>query len=139
MYQFLIIAYLFTLVVKTKSAWAFPLVPIRKKGSSIRICIDYRKLNEVTPPDSYPLPRVQDCLDALQGSSWFSTSDCTSGYFQVHTHTDDMDKTTFVCENGLFAFQVLGLVNSPAKYQRLIEQIMSGVQYETCLILWMTS
>ena len=124
------------LVVKSKSAWAFPLVPIKKKDNSIRICVDYRKLNEVTLPDSYPLPRVQDCLDALQDAKWFSTLDCTSGYFQVQNHPDDMDKTAFVCQKGLFAFRVLpmGLVNSPATYQRLMEHIMAGLQYETCLI-----
>lgn len=124
------------LVVRSKSPWAFPLVPIRKKDNSIRICVDYRKLNEVTLPDSYPLPRIQDCLDALQNAKWFSTLDCTSGYFQVQIHPDDIDKTAFVCSKGLFAFKVLamGLVNSPATYQRLMEQIMSGLQYETCLI-----
>ena len=115
---------------------SFPLVPIKKKEGNIRICIDCRKLNEVTMPDSYPLPRVQDCLDALQGGSWFSTLDCTSGYFQVQTHSDDMGKTAFVCQKTFFAFQVLplGLVNSPATYQSSIELIMSGIQYENCLI-----
>ena len=124
------------LVEKSKSAWAFPLVPVRKKDGSIRICIDYRKLNEVTLPDSYPLPRVQDCLDSLQGSCWFTTLDATSGYFQLETDTADRDKTAFVCEKGLFAFRVLpmGLVNSAATYQRTLEQIMSELQHETCLI-----
>ena len=88
------------LVVKSKSAWAFPLVPIEKKDNSIRICVDYRKLNEVPLPDSYPLPSVQDFLDALQDAKWFSTLDCTSGYFQVQNHPDDMDKTAFVCQKG---------------------------------------
>ena len=123
-------------MVKSKSAWAFPLVPVKKKDGSIRICIDYRKRNEVTLPDSYPLPRVKDCLDALQGSFWFSTLDCTQGYFQLQTHPDDMSKKAFVCEKGLFAFKVLpmGLINSEATYQRTIEQIMAPIQYETCLI-----
>ncbi|MCG7883681.1 MAG: reverse transcriptase family protein, partial [Candidatus Thiodiazotropha endolucinida] len=124
------------LVVKSKSPWAFPLVPIRKKDNSIRICVDYRKLNEVTLPDSYPLPRIRDCLDALEGAKWFSTLDCTSGFFQVQNHPSDMDKTAFVCSKGLFAFRVMpmGLVNSPATYQRLMQHIMSGLQYEKCLI-----
>ena len=69
------------LVVKSKSPWAFPLVPIKKKDGSIRICVDYRKLNEVTLHDSYPLPKIQECLDALQGMKWFSTIDATSGFF----------------------------------------------------------
>ncbi|MCW4335043.1 MAG: RNase H-like domain-containing protein [Candidatus Thiodiazotropha endolucinida] len=112
------------------------MVPIRKKDNSIRICVDYRKLNEVTLPDSYPLPRIRDCLDALEGAKWFSTLDCTSGFFQVQNHPSDMDKTAFVCSKGLFAFRVMpmGLVNSPATYQRLMEHIMSGLQYEKCLI-----
>ena len=110
------------LVVKSKSPWAFPLVPIKKKDNSIRICVDYRKLNEVTLPDSYPLPRVEEYLDALQGAKWFSTLDCTSGFFQVQNHPDDMDKSSFICNKGLYAFKVLpmGLVNSPATYQRLM-------------------
>ena len=124
------------LVVKSKSPWAFPLVPIRKKDNSIRICVDYRRLNDVTLPDSYPIPRVQECLDALEGATWFSTLDCTSGFFQVQNHPDDMDKTAFICSKGLFAFRVLpmGLVNSPATYQRLMEHIMAGLNFETCLV-----
>ena len=124
------------LVVKSKSPWAFPLVPIKKKDGSIRICVDYRKLNEVTLHDSYPLPKIQECLDALQGAKWFSTIDATSGFFQVQNHPDDMDKTAFVCDKGLFAFRVLpmGLRNSPATYQRLMVHIMSPLLYETCLV-----
>ena len=124
------------LVVKSKSPWAFPLVPIKKKDGSIRICVDYRKLNEVTLHDSYPLPKVQECLDALQCAKWFSTIDATSGFFQVQNHPDDMDKTAFVCDKGLFAFRVLpmGLRNSPATYQRLMVHIMSLLLYETCLV-----
>ncbi|MCG7879153.1 MAG: RNase H-like domain-containing protein [Candidatus Thiodiazotropha endolucinida] len=124
------------LVEKSKSPWAFPLVPIRKKDSSIRICIDYRQLNLRTLPDSYPLPRVQECLDALDGATLFSTLDCTSGFFQLQMHPDDKDKTAFVCSKGLFNFKVLpmGLVNSPATYQRLMEHIMTGINFQTCLV-----
>ena len=65
--------------MKSKNPWAFPLVPIKKEDKSIRICVDYRKL---TLPDTYPLPSVQECLDALQGAKWFSTLDCASGFFK---------------------------------------------------------
>ena len=93
-------------------------------------------LNEVTLHDSYPLPKVQKCLDALQGAKWFSSIDATSGFFQVQNHPNDMDKTAFVCDQGLFAFRVLpmGLRNSPATYQHLMVHIMSPLLYKTCLV-----
>ena len=124
------------LVVKSKSLRAFPLVPIKKKDGSIRICLDYRKLNEVNLHHSYPLPKLQDCLDALQGAKWFSTIDATSGFFQVQNHPDDIDKNAFVCDKGLFAFHVLpmGHQNSPATYQRFMVHITSPLLYETCLV-----
>ena len=73
---------------------------------------------------------MQECLDALLGAKWFSTLECTSGFFQVKNHPDDMDKSAFICNKGLYAFKVLpmGLVNSPATYQRLMNHIMSPLR-----------
>ena len=64
------------------SPWASPIVLVSKKDGGVRPCVDYRKVNELVKPDGFPLPRVQDCLDAMAGSSYFSTFDLTSGFFQ---------------------------------------------------------
>ena len=87
------------------SPWSSPIVPVRKKDGSIRLCIDYRRLNDVTHGDSYPLPRVEDCLDALSGSVWFSVLDLQSGYWQQDIAEADKEKTAFSTHTGLREFQ----------------------------------
>ncbi len=74
----------------SKSPWAFPMVMVQKKDGSTPFCVDYRKLNDITRKDSYPLPRVDGILDSLAGSQWFSTLDLASGYWQVEVDPDDL-------------------------------------------------
>ena len=95
-------------------------------------CVDYRKVNSVTRKDAYPLPRVDDTLDTLMGAKWFTTLDLVSGYWQVEVHEDDQEKTAFC----LFEFKVMpfGLCNAPATFQRLMDMILAGLQWTTCLI-----
>lgn len=115
------------------SPWASPIVLVKKKNGETRFCIDYRKLNDVTVKDSHPLPRTDDCLDALSGSVWFSALDLKSGYWQE----EDRVKTAFTTsENGFWQFRTMpfGLCNAPATFERLMEHILSGLNRELCLV-----
>ena len=98
--------------------------------------MDYRKLNNLTLKDSYPLPRIDEYLDALRGSKWFSTLDLQSGYFQVEMDHADAEKTAFTKICGLFQFKVMsfGLCNAPATFERMMEIILSCLHLETCLL-----
>ena len=118
------------------SSWASPVVLITKKDGSTRFCVDYRRLNDVTIKDAYPIPRVDECLDALTGSKWFSTVDLNSGFWQVALDMSDKDKTAFGTTLGLYQFTVMpfGLVNAPSTFERLMENVMRGLQWEECLI-----
>jgi Reverse transcriptase (RNA-dependent DNA polymerase) len=109
---------------------------VKKKDGSMRFCIDYRQLNDKTVKDSYPLPRIDDCLDSLNGSKWFSTVDLKSGYRQVALDEKDAHKTAFVTRRGTFSFNVMpfGLCNAPATFQRLMDYAMVGLNYEICLV-----
>ena len=120
----------------SKSPWASPIVIVRKKDGSARFCVDYRKLNMVTRKDAYPLPRIDDTLDTLSGSQWFSTLDLLSGYWQVELAGKDREKTAFVTQDGLFEFKVIpfGLCNAPATFQRLMDLVLAGVQWSQCLV-----
>ena len=76
------------------------MVLVKKKKETVRFCIDYRKLNEVTAKDAYPLPRIEDNLNSLKGAQWFSTLDLASGYWQVEMEEEDKTKTAFYMKCG---------------------------------------
>ena len=120
----------------SRSPWSSPVVLVTKRDNSIRFCVDYRVLNELTVKDAYPIPRVDDCLDALSGSKWYSTMDLSSGFWQVGLAEEDREKSAFATSLGLFQWTVMpfGLVNSPSTFERLMEDVLRGLQWIELLI-----
>lgn len=114
------------LIEKAKGPWAFPVVLVRKKNGKLRFCVDYRPLNKVTKRDEYPLPRIDDMLDSLGGSAWFTSLDLASGYWQVEMEPSDREKTAFITQFGTYQFTVMpfGLCNAPATFQRLMDEVL---------------
>ena len=117
----------------SKSPWASPIV---LKDGSTRFCVDYRKVNEVTRKDAYPLLRVDNSLDTLAGSKWFSILDLKSGYWQVEVAPEHQEKTAFCTQEGLFKFNVMpfGLCNAPATFQHLMDSVLAELQWSACLV-----
>ena len=110
--------------------WASPIVLIPMKGDgSLRLCIDYGKLNSIAEPDAaYPIPRVDDILDSLSGCSWFTCLDLASGYWQVPKHDDHTAKTAVTTPLGLCDFLIVsGCRNGPATFHRVMEAVLHGL------------
>ena len=118
------------------SPWASPVVLVKKKSGETRFCIDYRKLNAISIKDAYPLPRIDDCLDALAGAKCFSTLDLASGYWQVGMTEEAKLKSAFVTNGGLFQWKVMpfGLCNAPSTFERLMEKVLAGLTWQICLV-----
>ena len=116
----------YNIIQESESPWCSPVVLVRKKNGKIRFCVDYRKLNQVTKKDSFPMPRIDDTLDWLEKAKWVTTLDLTAGYWQIPMDDKDKEKTAFRTRKGLFEFNTMpfGLVNAPATFQRMMQGAM---------------
>lgn len=123
------------IIQHSESPWSSPVVLVRKKDNSWRFCVDYRRLNKITKKDVYPLPRIDDTLDCLQGSKFFSSMDLSSGYWQIEVDEADREKTAFITPEGLYEFKVMpfGLCNAPATFERMMDNLLRNLKWTMCL------
>ena len=119
-----------SIIRESTSAWSSPLVYVKKRDGITRQCVDYRKLNDVTRKDAYPLPLIKDCLDCLGGAKIFSTLDLQSGYWQLELKEEDRPKTAFSTRTGHYEYVTMpfGLCNAPSTFERAMELLMKGLQ-----------
>lgn len=106
-------------VRESSSPWAAPIELVQKKCGAWRFCVDYRKLNNITHKDAFPLPRIEDSLTSLKQAEWYSNLDQASGYWQVEVEDSNREKTAFTTPFGLFEFERMpfGRCNAPATFQ----------------------
>ena len=117
------------------SFWASSVVMVRTKDGGWRMCVDYRLLNSVTKFDCFPLPRLDEALNAFAGATVFSSIDLAMAYHQVPVKLIDVEKTAFITHVGLFemAKMLFGLCNAPSTYQRLMISILQVLIGRICL------
>ena len=109
------------------SEWAAPVLFAPKKDGKLRFCIDYRKLDSMNIKDTYPLPRMDECIDSLGESEYFSTLHAFAGYWQINLLKRDRHKTAFVCHAGTYQYKRMpfGITNAPACFQRAFDMILT--------------
>ena len=124
------------IVRPSSSEYASPIVLVRKKSGGLRMCVDFRHLNAKTQKDAYPLPRIDESIDALAGSRFFSTMDLQSAFHQVEVENEDKPKTAFTTPLGLLEFNRMpfSLCNAPATYQRLMQHVFNAETFKILLV-----
>jgi hypothetical protein len=129
------------IIQPSQSAWNFPILIVPKKLDASgkrkwQICLDFRKLNDITVGESFPLPNIQDILDKLERASYFSSVDCASGYYQVSLAEEDRSKTAFSIATGHYEYlrMPFGLKSVPSTFQRLMNRLFLGMTGSRCVI-----
>ena len=117
------------IIEPSTSDWAAPIVLVKKQDGSLRLCVDYWRMNSVSKADAYPMPRIDELIDELGRARYLSTLDLTKGYWQVPVSTDAQRKTAFTTPFGLFQFRRMpfGLQGAPATFQRMMDKLLDGI------------
>lgn len=112
------------------SSWSSPCLLVKKSDGTFRFCTDYRKLNSVTRPDSFPLPRMEDCVDQVGAAKFVTKLDLLKGYWQIPLTERAREVSSFITPNGLFSYRVMsfGLRNAPATFQRMMNRVIAGLK-----------
>ncbi|KAJ9511728.1 hypothetical protein QJQ45_022583 [Haematococcus lacustris] len=127
------------LIEPSCSPYGAPVLFVEKRDGTLRMCVDYRALNKLTVRDRYPLPRIDDLFDKLQGKTIFSSLDLQSGYHQIRITPEDVPKTAFVTPEGQFQYKVLsfGLTNAPATFQRVMNRVFEKQLKEGLVLVYL--
>ena len=114
------------IIQPSTSPWASPIVLVEKKDGDVRFCVDYRKLNQVSKFDAYPMPRVEEVLESVGAAKFITTLDLAKGYWQIPMAKNSQEKTAFTTPFGLYEFRVMpfGLHNAQATFQRMMNEVL---------------
>lgn len=125
-------------IVSSRSPWCAPLLVVKKKGGSYRVCMDYRALNAVTHKDAFPMPRPEDLFDRLHGARYLTSLDMISGYHQVLVAKEDREKTAFSTLSGHYEWKVMpfGLTGVPATFQRTMNAVLAPL-LRKCVVVYL--